>query len=325
MRVAFRPRFKVLNLPAVGLMRNETAVDPAMWVEPIWFFPWETHFSYEWSVEWSKKAWPYVQVLAVVYVLLTFLGRRAMKNRQGFNLRYPLIAWNGFLAVFSILGTIKGFQELSLALRLKGFYYSVCDNSQYWNEALSVYGWLFLVSKIFELGDTAFLVLRKSHLVHLHWYHHTTVLLYVFYSYRDGTSTARWFADMNYLVHAFMYSYFTFIAIGYRGLRRVAFGITVLQILQMFMGIFVNLYAVYVKVAGYNCDVPNRNLFWANIMYASYFFLFVQFFVSSYIKKTHKRDRGAKMVSANGFHDAKATPKTSNDSTGSKLKADHTD
>ncbi|CAG0900267.1 unnamed protein product, partial [Darwinula stevensoni] len=150
---------------------------------------------------------------------------------------------------------------------------------------------------------------------------------YVFYSYRYGTSTARWFADMNYLVHAFMYTYFTFIAIGYRGLRRVAFGITVLQILQMFMGIFVNFYAVYAKVAGYACQVPSQNLFWASAMYASYFFLFVQFFVSSYIKKTHKADARAKMVkmvSANGFHDVKSTPKTY-DFTGSKLKDDHID
>ncbi|CAG0898507.1 unnamed protein product [Darwinula stevensoni] len=169
--------YPAFSIAQVGLKMNETFGSPAVWYDPVWFLPWESYFSYEWSVEWSKKAWPYVQVLAAVYVLLTFVGRRAMKNRQGFNLRYPLIAWNGFLAVFSILGTIKGFQELYQVLRLRGFYYSVCDNSQYQNEAVSVYGWLFLVSKIFELGDTVFLVLRKSHLVHLHWYHHTTVLL----------------------------------------------------------------------------------------------------------------------------------------------------
>ncbi|CAG0900268.1 unnamed protein product [Darwinula stevensoni] len=283
--------------------RRNATVDPALWFETIWFFPWETHFSYEWSVEWSKKAWPYVQVLAAVYVLLTFVGRRAMKNRQGFNLRYPLIAWNGFLALFSIVGCCRAGHELFNVLHVKGFHYSVCDNSGYGNEAVSVYGWLFLVSKIFELGDTAFLVLRKSHLVHLHWYHHTTVLMYVFYSYRDSTSTARWFADMNYLVHAFMYTYFTFIAIGYRGLRRIALGITVLQILQMFMGIFVNLYAFYVVMAkGASCDVPIHNLVWANIMYASYFCLFIQFFVSSYIKKTHKKPR---LVPAKGIQDEK--------------------
>ena len=37
---------------------------------------------------------------------------------------------------------------------------------------------MFVLSKVPELGDTMFVVLRKQPLIFLHWYHHATVLVY---------------------------------------------------------------------------------------------------------------------------------------------------
>ena len=37
---------------------------------------------------------------------------------------------------------------------------------------------MFVLSKVPELGDTIFIVLRKQPLIFLHWYHHATVLVY---------------------------------------------------------------------------------------------------------------------------------------------------
>lgn len=61
--------------------------------------------------------------------------------------------------------------------------------------------WMFVLSKLPELGDTVFIVLRKKPLIFLHWYHHITVLLYTWYSFTEYTSSARWFVVMNYCVH----------------------------------------------------------------------------------------------------------------------------
>ena len=48
-------------------------------------------------------------------------------------------------------------------------------------------------SKLPELGDTLFIVLRKQQLIFLHWYHHITVFIYVWYSYAGHTAPGRWF------------------------------------------------------------------------------------------------------------------------------------
>jgi elongation of very long chain fatty acids protein 6 len=43
-----------------------------------------------------------------------------------------------------------------------------------------------------ELGDTAFIVLRKQKLINLHWIHHVLTLCYCFFVFADQPGTARW-------------------------------------------------------------------------------------------------------------------------------------
>ena len=54
----------------------------------------------------------------------------------------------------------------------------ICQPGEYDYGSGAVILWMsfFTVSKIFELGDTFFVVVRKRPLILLHWYHHVTVL-----------------------------------------------------------------------------------------------------------------------------------------------------
>jgi elongation of very long chain fatty acids protein 6 len=60
--------------------------------------------------------------------------------------------------------------------------------------------------------------------------------VYVFYCYSQFASTCRWFMNMNYFVHALMYTYFALRALRVRVPKAIAMAITSLQLVQMVVG-----------------------------------------------------------------------------------------
>ena len=138
----------------------------------------------------------------------------------------------------------------------------------------------FIFSKIPELGDTVFIIFRKTPLIFLHWYHHVTVLLFCWHSYATRSSAGLYFVAMNYGVHALMYFYYVLKA---RGIM-VAWDqiVTTLQISQMFVGMFICAAVHYYQTQGLTCDIRPEN-YWAGlVMYGSYAALFIAFFVEKY-------------------------------------------
>nr|KAG5691301.1 hypothetical protein BaRGS_014000 [Batillaria attramentaria]KAG5702774.1 hypothetical protein BaRGS_003648 [Batillaria attramentaria] len=144
-------------------------------------------------------------------------------------------------------------------------------------------GALFTLSKVLELGDTVFIVLRKQPLIFLHWYHHITVLLYVWYSYTDHTAPGRWFMVMNYIVHSLMYTYYALRAMRFRFPKFISIVITTLQLMQMIIGVVINVLTYQAKARGEFCQQTYENLQYSSIMYFTYFVLFAHFFYTTYV------------------------------------------
>ena len=143
--------------------------------------------------------------------LLSFL---LFLSRPAFDLRGPLTGWSMFLAMFSIMGAARTLPEFMHTLYTHGFYHSLCIPSFIEQDRVSgFWTWMFVLSKVPELGDTIFIVLRKQKLIFLHWYHHITVLIYCWYSFSQYTAPARWFVVMNFIVHSIMYTYYAFKAL----------------------------------------------------------------------------------------------------------------
>ncbi|KAG5505121.1 hypothetical protein JIQ42_04308 [Leishmania sp. Namibia] len=147
----------------------------------------------------------------------------------------------------------------------------------------------FMISKIPEMLDTAFLVFQKKPVIFLHWYHHITVMLYCWHAWLSPTSSGLWFVCMNYGVHSVMYLYYFVAACGYgKYVRPVAPIITFLQIAQMVVGSLIAVYVYYMDQFGDGCDCRSSNAKLALMMYLSYFVLFSNFFRSRYLKMKPK-------------------------------------
>jgi len=258
-----------------------------------YMFNFEQEFEHSVVRVWMEENWrPVCAWASGIYLLLIFGGQLIMANRQPFQLRGPLVAWNIMLAVFSITGAARTFPEFIYTFSTQGFHHSLCVPSFIERDRVSgFWTWMFVLSKVPELGDTIFIVLRKQRLIFLHWYHHVTVLIYCWYSFSEYTAPARWFVVMNFAVHSLMYTYYAFRALRFRIPKYVAMVITSLQLVQMVVGCLVNYIAYTLKRRGVECGVSNTNLKMSLLMYTSYFVLFARFFYNSYFRK---REAGKK-------------------------------
>lgn len=239
-------------------------------------------------VEWTQDNWWVPITACTIYLAFIFFGQKVMKERERFNLRTQLGLWNAFLCLFSFLGMCHTVPTLFGNILTWSYEETVCSHpGESWGRGPTGF-WvaLFIYSKIPELIDTVFIVLRKRPLIFLHWYHHVTVLLFCWSAYATMAASGLYFVAMNYSVHALMYGYYSLQAFGVCPKSFPAILITASQISQMFVGTFVCASAWYYKLYSNNeCSNDQSNLIAGALMYGSYLYLFMEFFVNRYIFK----------------------------------------
>merc|ERR1719229_1649539 len=87
-----------------------------------------------------------------------------------------------------------------------------------------------------------------------------------------------------------MYGYFAIMSTKYRKMvTPYAIFITLAQLAQMLVGMFVTIKAVMYQNAGLECHVNKTNSVLGLAMYASYFVLFFKLFIENYVTQTRKR------------------------------------
>lgn len=265
-------------------------------------FNFEEKFMHQDTRAWMLKHWTSAFYYCGIYMILIFGGQHYMASRPKFELRGILTLWNTLLASFSIIGFTRTATEFIHVLRNHGLYYSVCIPSFIVQDRVSgFWTWMFVLSKLPELGDTVFIVLRKQPLIFLHWYHHITVLLYSWFSYTEYASSARWFIVMNYCVHSLMYSYYALKAMRYSPPKWISMLVTGLQLSQMVMGCAINVWAYqYLKQGQSECHISRLNIRLSLAMYFSYFVLFAQFFHKAYLGRDSSR-KSMKKLYTNGM------------------------
>uniref|UniRef100_A0A1I7YEG4 Elongation of very long chain fatty acids protein n=1 Tax=Steinernema glaseri TaxID=37863 RepID=A0A1I7YEG4_9BILA len=97
-----------------------------------------------------------------------------------------------------------------------------------------------------------------------------------------------------------MYTYFAITSLGIRVHRRVAALVTLVQTSQMLAGIGITLFVFYIKTqTKVKCQQSFGNLNLAFAIYLSFAFLFIRFFIQSYLlgSKAKKAEMEAKKTS----------------------------
>jgi len=160
---------------------------------PVYYVPYSYNNSYQaerwryWNISPTDvhsafvHYWHYSILAVVIYVAVIHGLEWWMSSRRAYVLKWQLVAWNGWLAVFSTVAAWRMSAEAFYVISERGFRDSVClavdpaGPAGFWST-------LFALSKVAELFDTVFIVLRKRPLIFLHWYHHAVVLVYCCHS-----------------------------------------------------------------------------------------------------------------------------------------------
>jgi elongation of very long chain fatty acids protein 6 len=230
--------------------------------------------------------------------------RYAMKDRAAFDLGGAksqatlnyIWWWEVALAVFSAIGC---YHVLPMALEPmlfggKSFTDTVCGDGVH-DDPRSVWMFFFMVSKVFEFGDTIFVVLRKKPLILLQHYHHLATMLYCWYGTHfvyNLNNTNVFFTGMNLAVHSCMYSWYAATRTGWRSPKPLMMFITLIQLVQMVFGV------VIIMISGSSSGSCGR---WPEedpagyraclFMYFSYLVLFGKLFYTNYCVKGGKKNK----------------------------------
>ncbi|MCJ1379549.1 hypothetical protein MMC17_002650 [Xylographa soralifera] len=110
------------------------------------------------------------------------------------------------------------------------------DVGRIWNEGLAYYGWLFYVSKFYELLDTMIILAKGKKSSFLQTYHHAGAMMCMWAGMRYMSPPIWMFVFVNSFIHALMYSYYTFAALGMHAPLLFKRTLTGLQIAQFVFG-----------------------------------------------------------------------------------------
>jgi hypothetical protein len=177
----------------------------------------------------------------------------------------------------------------------KGLRHAWCDtNFDLWHGDLNYYGFLFYLSKYYEVVDTLILVIKGKRPSFLQEYHHAGAIICMWSGIRYASIPIWAFTVFNSFIHSIMYAYYFSSTIKLPFPNKLKQSLTTLQISQFILGSAIALSYLFIKAfdltqgqyVGCLCTDGQRKAIWINVTYlAPLTYLFVQFWRQSYSKK----------------------------------------
>ncbi|KAK2595777.1 hypothetical protein QQS21_006603 [Conoideocrella luteorostrata] len=124
----------------------------------------------------------------------------------------------------TLLGSLDGKQPSNMQM------------GRIWNEGLNYYGWIFYLSKFYEVLDTFIILAKGKFSSTLQTYHHAGAMLCMWAGMRYMSAPIWVFTLVNSFIHALMYTYYTLSAFSIRVPMAVKRTLTTMQITQFVVG-----------------------------------------------------------------------------------------
>ncbi|XP_045520654.1 elongation of very long chain fatty acids protein AAEL008004-like [Pieris brassicae] len=152
---------------------------------------------------------PVLSIMAAYWLFVIKVGPSLMSKRSPLTLRNTMAAYNFGQIILAVTLFSKG----ATFMWNNGFIQTECimENIELKNYVTNgVY--LYFITKITELSDTIFFILRKKYnqASFLHIYHHsiTVITTWIALKYEPNTNTAMFVGTLNSFVHIIMYTYY---------------------------------------------------------------------------------------------------------------------
>lgn len=120
------------------------------------------------------------------------------------------------------------------------------DVGRLWNGGLAYFGWIFYLSKFYEVVDTAIILAKGKKSSTLQTYHHAGAMMCMWAGIRYMAAPIWIFTLVNSAIHAMMYTYYTLTALRIRVPNAIKRSLTTMQITQFVFG--TNMAAAYLFV-----------------------------------------------------------------------------
>ncbi|KAI0243586.1 hypothetical protein L0F63_004208, partial [Massospora cicadina] len=221
-------------------------------------------------------------IYLLVVVLWSSFNRKRKPNRTGASLRAFVALHNLALMLFSLLTFYHSAGILSQILTDMGsIRQRFCDgDNKYWRAGFFYWGWLFYLSKYYEVIDTAIILVKGRIPSLLQSYHHAGAIVGMWSLIRTSSPGTWIFVTLNSFVHTVMYAYYILTTLGYKlpGKRYI----TYMQIVQFFVG---SLIALLYLVANCATTIQNASMVFNLAYVAPLTFLFYRFAQNTYAKR----------------------------------------
>ncbi|KAF9435952.1 hypothetical protein BGZ76_005173 [Entomortierella beljakovae] len=210
-------------------------------------------------------------------------AKSSEKSQSGSAMTAFVFVHNLVLCIYSGMTFYKMLPAVINNYRTHNLFDAYCDlDGSLWDNALGYWGYIFYLSKFYEVIDTAIIIIKGRRSSLLQTYHHSGAMITMWSGIRYRSAPIWVFVTFNSCVHTIMYCYYALTCVGIHPPGKKY--LTTIQITQFLTGTF--LAFVYAMLPGCVTSRGAQMAIWITLGYIfPLIYLFVDFAKRTYSKR----------------------------------------